>query len=111
VHIIAGMLDDFYLALSASYGDTGRRVARILRGDNDRQAIVEIISETIGSDSEWKSLLAMWGRRLVGDTLLIARAALRPTTLRIADEEKVEPVFTELMAAHSRRMDAMGLAA
>ena len=47
----------------------------------------------------------------MGDTLLIARAALRPTTLRIADEEKVEPVFTELMAAHSRRMDAMGLAA
>lgn len=111
VHIIAGMLDDFYLALSASYGDTGRRVARILRGDNDRQAIVEIIGETIGSDPEWKSLLALWGRRLVGDTLLIARAALRPTTLRIADEEKVEPVFTELMAAHSRRMDAMGLAA
>ena len=48
---------------------------------------------------------------LVGDTLLIARSALRPGTLRIADEEKVEPVFTELMAAHSKRMDAMGLAA
>lgn len=111
VHIIAGMLDDFYLALSASYGDTGRRVARILRADDDRQAIVEIITESIQSDAEWKSLLAMWGRRLVGDTLLIARAALRPTVLRIADEEKVEPVFTELMAAHSRRMDAMGLAA
>jgi len=111
VHIIAGMLDDFYLTLSASYGETGRRVARILRADGDRQAIVEIIAETIASDEEWKSLLALWGRRLVGDTLLIARAALRPTTLRIADEEKVEPVFTELMGAHSRRMDAMGLAA
>ena len=36
VHITAGMLDDFYLALSASYGDTGRRVARILRADDDR---------------------------------------------------------------------------
>ncbi len=111
VHIIAGMLDDFYLTLSASYGETGRRVARILRADDDRQAIVEIVAETIASDDEWKSLLALWGRRLVGDTLLIARAALRPTTLRIADEEKVEPVFTELMGAHSRRMDAMGLAA
>ena len=110
VHITAGMLDDFYLALASSYGDTGRRVARILRADDDRQAIVEIIAETIASDVEWKSLLAMWGRRLVGDTLLIARAALRPTELRLADEEKVEPVFTELMAAHSRRMDAMGLA-
>ena len=111
VHITAGMLDDFYLALSASYGDTGRRVARILRADDDREAIVDIIAATIASDPEWKALLAMWGRRLVGDTLLIARAALRPGALRLADEEKVEPVFTELMAAHSRRMDAMGLAA
>lgn len=111
VHITAGMLDDFYLALSASYGDAGRRVARILQADDDRQAIVDIVGETIASDPEWKSLLAMWGRRLVGDTLLIARAALRPVVLRLADEEKVEPVFTELMAAHSRRMDDMGLAA
>ena len=111
VHITAGMLDDFYLALSSSYGDTGRRVARILRADDDRQAIVDIIGETIASDPEWKSLLAMWGRRLVGDTLLIARAALRPSTLQVADEQKVEPVFTDLMSAHSKRMDAMGLAA
>lgn len=111
VHITAGMLDDFYLALSGSYADTGSRVARILQADDDREAIVDIVGETIQSDPEWKSLLALWGRRLVGDTLLIARAALRPTTLRLADEQKVEPVFTELMAAHSRRMDAMGLAA
>ena len=111
VHITAGMLDDFYLALSSSYGDTGRRVARILRADDDRQAIVDIIGATIASDPEWKALLAMWGRRLVGDTLLIARAALRPGEVRQAYEQKVEPDFTELMAAHSRRMDAMGLAA
>jgi hypothetical protein len=111
VHITAGMLDDFYLALSASYGDTGERVARTLRADNDREAIVEIIGRTIASDEQWRWLLAMWGRRLVGDTLLIARAALRPVELGAEDEEKVEPVFTQLMAAHSRRMDAMGLAA
>jgi hypothetical protein len=111
VHITAGMLDDFYLALASSYSDTGRRVARILHADDDREAIVDIIGATIASDSEWESLLAMWGRRLVGDTLLIARAALRPAELQVADEAKVEPVFTELMAAHSRRMDGMGLAA
>lgn len=111
VHITAGMLDDFYLALSASYGETGDRVARILQADDDRQAIVDLIAHAIAGDAELKSLLALWGRRLVGDTLLIARAALRPTTLVAAHQEKVEPVFTELMAAHSRRMDAMGLAA
>lgn len=111
VHITAGMLDDFYLALASSYGDTGRRVARILGADSDREAIVDLIHAAIDGDDEMKWLLAMWGRRLVGDTLLIARAALRPRQLDVADEEKVEPVFTELMSAHSRRMDAMGLAA
>lgn len=111
VHITAGMLDDFYLALSASFGETGDQVARILQADDDRQAIVDLVAHAIAADAELKSLLALWGRRLVGDTLLIARAALRPTTLVAAHQEKVEPVFTELMAAHSRRMDAMGLAA
>lgn len=111
VHLTAGMLDDFYVALSASYGETGLRVAEILHADHDRQAIVDIVNETIESDPEWRSLLALWGRRLVGDTLLVARSALRPSRLDSDDEKRVEPVFTELMAAHSRRMDAMGLAA
>ena len=44
VHITAGMLDDFYVALSASYGATGDRVARILGQDDDRQALVAIIA-------------------------------------------------------------------
>lgn len=107
VHITAGMLDDFYLALSSGYADTGRRVARILEADSDRQAIVDIVVATIASDREWSALLALWGRRLVGDTLLVARAALRPGD----HEAKVEPVYTEIIAAHARRMDAIGLAA
>ena len=109
VHITAGMLDDFYLALAASYGATGERAAEILRADDDRQALTQIIADAIASDAEWKSLLALWGRRLVGDTLLIARGALGPQTLDAAEEKKVEPVFTDLLAAHSRRMSAIGL--
>lgn len=109
VHVTAGMLDDFYLALASGYGETGKKVVRILQADDDRQAIVEIIQETIESDEEWRSLLSLWGRRLVGDTLLVARAGLRP--LDEDDEKTVEPVFTALMAGHARRMDAMGLAA
>ncbi|WP_347345290.1 ferritin-like fold-containing protein [Microbacterium sp.] len=109
VHITAGMLDDFYLSLSASYGDTGRAVAEILQADDDREALVGILTDAIGADLEWRALLALWGRRLVGDTLLIARGALRSPALDTADAKKVEPVFTDLMAAHSRRMAAMGL--
>jgi len=109
VHITAGMLDDFYRALSASYASTGRRVADILDRDDDRDALVGILSEAIAHDPEWRALLALWGRRLVGDTLLIARAALRPLSLDAAEEKRVEPVFTELLGAHSRRMAEMGL--
>lgn len=109
VHLTAGILDDFYIALASSYGDTGRAVARALLADHSREAIVDIVNQTIASDEEWRSLLSLWGRRLVGDTLLVARAALARDVLDQAAEKKVEPVFTELMAAHSRRMDAMGL--
>lgn len=110
VYITAGMLDDFYLALASSYGETGDRVADILSEDDDTGEIVAILKRTIDSDNEWRSLLSMWARRLVGDTLLVARQALVPERL-VAEEERVEPVFTELMGAHARRMDAMGLAA
>ncbi|MGN8024835.1 ferritin-like fold-containing protein [Microbacterium sp. 22242] len=109
VYLTAGMLDDFYVALASSYGDTGGKVARILSEADDRHEIIGIIGATIASDEQWRSLLSMWGRRLVGDTILVARAALRPH-LPGAEDDKLEPVFTELMGAHARRMDAMGLA-
>ncbi|MEN0023555.1 hypothetical protein AUC47_02295 [Microbacterium sp. SZ1] len=110
VYITAGMLDDFYLALASSYGEVGARVVDILSEDDARHEIVAIIQETIDGDGEWRSLLSMWARRLVGDTILVCRSALRQPELAAMTEERVEPVYTELMGAHARRMDAMGLA-
>ena len=110
VYITAGMLDDFYLALASSYGETGEQVARILAEDDHTGQIVTILKETIDADDEWRSLLSMWARRLVGDTIVVARSALRPARLAV-DEGRIEPVYTELMGAHARRMDAMRLAA
>ncbi len=110
VYITAAVLDDFYLALASSYGAIGARVAEILNEEDHTEEIVAILTETISSDDEWRSLLSMWARRLVGDTLLVARQALRPERL-VIDDDRIEPVYTELMGAHARRMDAMGLAA
>jgi len=110
VYITAALLDDFYLALASSYGDTGDKVARILSADDHTDHIVTILKATIEGDDEWRSLLSMWARRLVGDTILVARSSLRPEHLAV-DEGRIEPVYTELMGAHARRMDAMGLAA
>jgi hypothetical protein len=47
----------------------------------------------------------------VGDTLLIARGSLAPHPDTAKDEERLEPVFTEVIAAHTRRMDVLGLTA
>lgn len=110
VFITAGILDDFYLALASSYGAVGEKVAEILREDDADDDVEDILRATIDSDLEWRSLLSMWARRLVGDTILVARGALRPERLGTADEERVEPVYTELMAAHARRMERLGLA-
>ena len=63
----------------------------------------------IENDPRIGSRLAMWGRRLVGDTLLVARSALASHARE--DQERLEPVWTELIAAHTRRMDALGLTA
>lgn len=111
VHITAGILDDFYVALASSYGETGRRVERVLRAEHDRDRLVDLLGDTIGGDDEMRGLLSMWARRLVGDTLLVARAALSRTSLDVEEEERVEPVFTALVSAHSQRMSDLGLSA
>ena len=55
--------------------------------------------------------LALWARRLVGDTMLMAESALVHADSPVALADGMEPVFTELIAAHSARMDALGLTA
>ncbi len=50
------------LALSSSYGETGRRVARILQADDDRQAIVEIL----GRDDRERRGVALAARAVGG---------------------------------------------
>ena len=107
-----GLLDDFFIRLAAGLpGDVGPRVAQLLGSDSGQEGMLEVLRAEIASDPQLGSRLAMWGRRLVGDTLLVARSALHLSGNRAADEERIEPIFTELIAAHTRRMDALGLTA
>jgi hypothetical protein len=46
----------------------------------------------------------------MGDTQLVARSALR-LSADGSDESKLEPVFTDLIGTHSKRMDILGLTA
>ena len=111
-HITAGFLDDFFVHLAAGLPtDYASRVATVLRADSGADLLAEEIRQAIEQNDKLDSRLAMWGRRLVGDTMLIARTTLTPGANGVADEARIEPVFTELIAAHTRRMDGLGLTA
>lgn len=111
-HITSGILDDFFIRVSdALPTDVGRRVAGIIARRSTGDEVVGELKAAIAADPARASRLAMWGRRLVGDTLLVARSALAESNAHAPLEQRIEPVFTDLIAAHTRRMDDLGLTA
>ena len=111
-HITAGFLDDFFVHLAAGLPtDYATRVTTVLRADSGSELLADELRQVIEQNDKLDSRLAMWGRRLVGDTMLIARSTLAPNANGVTDEARIEPVFTELIAAHTRRMDGLGLTA
>jgi hypothetical protein len=108
-YVTAGILNDLFASLLRSLPADVRQRLRSVFDSREAAAVVEELSARIDEEPEVASRLAMWGRRLVGDTLLVARSALASHARE--DQERLEPVWTELIAAHTRRMDALGLTA
>lgn len=111
-YVTTGILDELFVSLAAGLpGDYPARMTALLSGDEESRLIAEVLRQAIDANPHLASRLAMWGRRLVGDTLLIARSALALPDNAAPDDARLEPVFTELIAAHTRRMDDLGLTA
>ncbi|MCU1639299.1 MAG: hypothetical protein JWL94_1946 [Microbacteriaceae bacterium] len=111
-YVTAGLLDDFFVRLAEGLAqEQASRIGELLHGDTASDLIGAELRAAIDANPRLASRLAMWGRRLVGDTLLIARSALAVPENTAPDEARLEPVFTELITAHTRRMDALGLTA
>ncbi|TXK19617.1 ferritin-like fold-containing protein [Homoserinibacter sp. GY 40078] len=110
-YLTNGFLLDFFAGLASGLPDElDDRAATILQRDAAETVLVEELRRAIEEDPRIASRLAMWGRRLVGDTMLVARSAIAQHPSPVVDE-RVDPVFTELIATHTRRMDALGLTA
>ncbi|GAA1225084.1 ferritin-like fold-containing protein [Rhodoglobus aureus] len=111
-YLSAGFFDDFYVRLAKGLPtESHTRLATILSGESGESVLAEYLQAAIDANPRLDSRLAMWGRRLMGDMMLVARSALVFPDHTRSTEAQVEPVFTELIAAHTRRMDALGLTA
>jgi len=111
-HVTIGFLTDFWVRLAAGLPRDAREgVEEALRRGELEQPLHAIIEQAIAANPRLSSRLALWCRRLVGDTMLQARSALALHADRVRDEEQIEPVFTELIAEHTRRLDRLGLTA
>lgn len=117
LHLSAGLLDGFFASLAEGLPPAeAKRVTAILGRDIGHDALVAVLQAGLAADKRLGSRLALWGRRLVGDTLLVARSALadvRDASGQPAstEERRVEPIMNDLIAAHTRRMDRLGLTA
>lgn len=112
LYLVGGLFDDFFASLARGVKDGYRSDAiEILEDASARDELHDLLAREIAADDGLASWLALWGRRLVGDTLLVSRAVLTLSERREFLESEVEPVFTDLIADHIRRMDSLGLTA
>jgi len=112
IYLVGGLFDGFFAELARGLKDGFRAEAIDLLLDNSGRAeLRELLATEISVDPPLANRLALWGRRLVGDTLLVSREVLALSEGRTFVASHVEPIFTELIAEHTRRMDDLGLTA
>jgi hypothetical protein len=129
IYLVSGLLDDFYRRLAVGLDPLTRAdVEKALKDTKFEAFAKKVLIESMARDAQLASRLALWGRRIMGDVLLELRAAFDnrklagiPKTKKLSLEEeravnlasysKLEPLITELIGAHTMRMDALGLTA
>jgi hypothetical protein len=129
VYLVSGLLDDFYRRLAIGLEPSLRADVEKALNDKKFEAFAKrVLLESMEADPQLASNLALWGRRLMGDVLLELRGAFDnrklagfPKTKKLTGQEerdlnlaaysKIEPLISELIGAHTVRMDALGLTA
>lgn len=121
LYITQGFLDDFFRGLAERLPkELAARMRALLNRDSGTAAVVSILAAAIEEDPRRAHRMALSGRRLVGDIVLVCHGALLigpEGSGAIAGSggantaERVEPVFTELISRHTQRMDLLGLTA
>lgn len=112
VLLVGGIIEEFMASLGSGLKDNYKKTAiEVLQEHSGQQALQELLAQQIAQNPKVANMLALWGRRLVGDTLLLAQDVLRMSEHRKFMHEEMEPIFTALTGGHMQRMDSLGLTA
>lgn len=111
-YVVGGFLSDFYRILASGLPRAAHNeiVSRIDPGHPEELA-AGVLARIIAVDEAHGWRLSLWSRRLVGDTMLLARLALARPNSEDPDDTAYEPVFTDVITEHTRRLDRLGLTA
>lgn len=113
VYVLTGFSRDFWHLLAQGMPKTlAEKAQAILADQGDEDAIAGVLERLLASDERYRSRVSLWSRRLVGDVMLICRDALSSRARESQETEApLEPVLTEVLGHHTRRLDRLGLTA
>ncbi|WP_413319224.1 ferritin-like fold-containing protein [Agrococcus sp. 1P02AA] len=115
IHVASGLLEDFFVAIVPGLPEQDQdAMLRALRGESAHPHLVRLLRQAIDATPRLSDRMAVWGRRLVGDTLLqmyLAVNGLDETGRAVPSQKRLEPAFNDIVASHTRRMDELGLTA
>jgi hypothetical protein len=113
VYVVSGLATDFWKLLAGGLPRAlGARVGEILRDGGDEDLLAGVLERLLLVDPRYVSRLSLWARRLVGDAMLICKDALAAAIVTADDAvAKLEPIFTDVLADHTRRLERVGLTA
>ncbi|MEL0149771.1 MAG: ferritin-like fold-containing protein, partial [Pontimonas sp.] len=112
-YVVTGFTRDFWHRLAEGFDPrVTEELQDILADRGDEDLLAGVLERFLAVDEKYSSRLSLWCRRLVGDTMLICRDALAESAMAEVDAEvRLEPVLTDVVALHTRRLDRLGLTA
>jgi hypothetical protein len=113
VYVLTGFSRDFWSALASGLPDkTATAVRDIIADAGDEDLVARVLERLLAVDQRYVSRLSLWSRRLVGDVMLMCKDALSSSAIDAPDTDiRLEPVFTDVLAGHTKRLDRLGLTA
>lgn len=115
-----GVSDDFARVLARGTDPhTAEVVAGVMPGADHADFVIALLADAGADDATLAARLALWGRRLVGESLGAVQRVLadHPDVARLlasalpGEADPQQKLFTTLTAEHTRRMDRLQLAA